>query len=225
VVEVPITEQMLAYVKEGQPVRITAPALGQTPLEATLSRISPFLAPGSFSTVGEIDLGNDQGRLRPGMFVAVDILHGESERATLVPASALWEEPASGVRGLFVVEDAPAGKAGAAEPEARVSWRPVEVAAQGRATVGVRGVPEGAWVVTVGQHLLSSRNAPKVRVRRVDWQRVLTLQSLQQEDLLAGYLAKQERMARTLGARPPRSDDIVGGEAAPAAPASDARPR
>jgi HlyD family secretion protein len=215
VVEVPLTEQMLGYVRTGQPVRIGSPAFGGNPVSATITRISPFLEESSFSTVGEIDVANDAGRLRPGMFVTVDVLYGQSAQATLVPASAIWEDPRTGVRGIYVVGGV-AGQAMAqssssevpAEPRP-VQLRPVEVIAEGRAQVGVRGVRPGEWVVIVGQNLLSGNESASARVRPTTWDRVLRLQGLQREDLLEAYMDKQQRLARERGTEPPSSEEFM----------------
>lgn len=232
-VEVSLTEGMLAYVEEGQPVLVSSSALGGQPLRAELSRISPFLAQGSFSTVGEIDLQNVGGKLRPGMFVSVAVLYGESESATLVPLSALWENPRSGRQGVFVVdgsfeeppppqkvqpgeEDAPVDPAAIAErdSEARpVTFRDVEVVAEGRSTVGVRGVEQGEWVVTVGQNLIRQDDDAQARVRPASWQRILDLQTLQKEDLLKRFLDKQQRLAQTIGAELPTVAEMIEGAA------------
>jgi len=211
IVEVPLTEAMLGHVEAGQPVRITTPAL-DVPLTARLSRISPFLAEESFSTIGEIDVDNPGGRLRPGMFVTVDVLYGESERATLVPAAALWEDPESGVRGVFVVSASPdaASEEGGLSAPRPVEFRPVELLAGGRGAVGVAGVADGEWVVTNGQHLLARDDAATARVRATTWERVAELQSLQREDLLRRFLDEQQRYAATSGAEPPPSSEYLG---------------
>ena len=231
-VEVPLTGEMLDGVAPGMPVRIEPQGAGE-PIAAALSRISPFLAEESFTTVGEIDVDNRNGRLRPGMFVTVRILYGESRRATLVPASAVWEDPGSGVWGVFVVEDA-AGLgstedvAVASEKPRATVFRPVKVLAAGGGTVGVEGVGEGDWVVVVGQHLLKQRAEddarrqgaegadgtgcearPVARVRPTSWERVQELQSLQREDLLAAFLDKQQRIAAALGPEIPESEAVV----------------
>lgn len=224
VVAVPLADFALTRVRVGQPATISAPALGDPPLAATLTRLSPFLAQGSFSATGELDLENAHGRLRPGMFVTVDLVCGESERATLVPLAALWEDPSSGAQGVFVVElppDTPveAPLSSAAVP---VALRPVEVRARGRASVGVRGVDPGAWVVTIGQHLLG-REARRARVRPAAWERVMDLQARQREDLLRDFLERQQRHAREHGAAPPSTREFFepappGGPPAPAGP-------
>lgn len=240
VVEVNLTEAMLSRIREGLPVVIEgARDSTSEPIRAELSRVSPFLAEESFTAVGEIDVDNrpippSEGagpparRLRPGMFVTVRILVGESRQATLVPVSAIWENPASGALGVFVVEDAdgleePAGVATESPEEPRgVSFRAVEVLAEGPAAAGVTGIEEGDWVVIVGQQLLDaetradSTGSPgpdteglRARVRPASWQRILALQDLQDEDLLEGFLDKQRKIAAALGAEIPESEDEV----------------
>lgn len=207
-VEIPLTESMLSYVEEGQPVRITSPTLEGDPIRATLSRISPFLEEDSFSTLGEVDLDNQDGRLRPGMFVSVDVLYGESEQATLVPASAVWEDPQTGERGIYVVPGGGVDKASLDEAR-EVTLRAVEVLAEGPGTVGIRGVEPGEWVVVVGQHLLARDDAETARVRPTTWEKVLDLQDLQREDLLEGFLERQREYARSRGAEPPSNDEYL----------------
>jgi RND family efflux transporter MFP subunit len=239
IVEITLSERMLGSVEIGQPVLIDSPSAGREAIRAEVSRISPFLSRGSFTTVGEIDLDNRGGLLRPGTFLDVRILVGESRSAVLVPTAALWEEASSGARGVFVVEEAaglrapaggPEGAAGArespGEPRA-VSFRRVDVLAEGAGAVGVTGIEEGAWVVTVGQHLLAGAGpegqASSARVRPVSWERVEALQALHNESLLEEFLAKQQTLAAALGAEIPESEDEVNRVLAEAA-ARDGRP-
>lgn len=212
VVEVPLTQEMLADVAVGQPALVYAPGDGE-PLRATLSRISPFLVGESFSTTGEIDLANPGGRLSPGAFVPVDLLHGETESATLVPASALVEDLASGELGVWVVAGMPAAAAPTAEVEGEpraVRFQAVELVAHGGGTAGIRGLGAGDWVVTVGQHLLAAGEESRARVRVQSWERAMELQAMQREDLLRDFLARQQRWARSRGAEPPSSAEFLG---------------
>ncbi|HEX6199720.1 MAG TPA: efflux RND transporter periplasmic adaptor subunit [Thermoanaerobaculia bacterium] len=265
IVEVPLTEEMVGHVAEGTPVEVGAQSL-EEPIRATVSRISPFLEAGSFSTTGEIDLPNPDGRLRPGMFVSVYVLYGESEQATLVPASALWEDPGTGAQGVYVIEEAqglevPETAPGPTSPmpeELRAArFREVEVLAEGRGLAGVRGVSPDEWVVVVGQHLihqaaqtramgLESEGAEEgeqdedagvaeapappapgettvaVRVRPTTWERVASLQDLQDEDLLRGFLDRHRAASRAFGAEIPEDphavDELMDGEGAPSPP-------
>jgi RND family efflux transporter MFP subunit len=224
IVEIPLTQGMLERVAEGTPVAIETRSAASEPLYASVSRISPFLEPSSFSTVAEIDVAASGGAaLRPGMFVTVRLLYGSSEQATLIPSSALWEDPRRGVRSVFVVEQSdglqePAGTAVGTEIPERghpVRREAVEFLAEGRGMVGVRGIEEGQWVVTLGQHLLNEAmeaedtDTTTARVRPTSWEKVLGLQALQREDLLETFLEKQRRLARLLGAEIPESEERV----------------
>ena len=230
IVEVNLTEEMLSSVHEGLPV-VIEPRTSTSPVLGELSRISPFLAEESFTTLGEIDVDNREGRLRPGMFVTVRILVGESQQATLIPISAIWEEPGTAQSIVFVVLD-PEGlesptdsQAPTGEQERTTDYRVVEVLAEGRGAAGVTGLEEGDWVVTVGQHLLNAErrslaassgatgdsppDGVRARIRPVSWAHVLELQDLQDEDLLEGFLEKQRLVAAALGAEIPDSEDAV----------------
>lgn len=202
-VEVVLTENMLQHVEVGQSVRIYAGQDTDTPktIEAELSRISPFLNTTTRSTEAEIDVANEQNLLRPGMFVPVDILYGESDKATLIPTSALYTNPQTGEEGVYVatslgMEVEPAQSVDPDNPppmtEAiEVKFQPINVLARGRMQLGVNGVEPGDWIVTVGQDLLSGGRG-KARVRAINWDRVLTLQGLQRQDLLRRVLKQQD---------------------------------
>jgi RND family efflux transporter MFP subunit len=199
-VDVPVTQEILTDLQVGQRVEIRPG--GTEPIPAEISRISPFLEPGSFSAEIEIDVPND-GSLVPGMFVAVDLFYGESRPATLVPTSALYVDPQTGEQGVFVVNDVARvdddGGQLSSEPAA-FTFQPVEVFADGQQTAGVDGVNEGQWVVVIGQHLLAEQGADgtaQARVRAAPWDEILALQSLQREDMLLQFMERQRQLSRT----------------------------
>ncbi|MDZ7772759.1 MAG: efflux RND transporter periplasmic adaptor subunit [Balneolaceae bacterium] len=202
-VEVVLTENMLEEIETGQTARIyTGEGENLQSVTASLSRISPFLHPVTRSTEAEIDLANQQGRFRPGMFVPVDILYGESRQATLIPTSALFSDPNTGENGVFVarslgsevepVEDYDPNSPPPLTEPVDVTFQPVEIIARGRMEVGISGIDPGSWVVTVGQDLLYGGRGT-ARVRTVTWERILALQGLQQQDLLNRVLREQRQ--------------------------------
>ena len=200
-VEVVLTENMLQHVEIGQSVRIYAGQDTPKTIEAKLSRISPFLNTTTRSTEAEIDVDNEQNLLRPGMFVPVDILYGESDKATLIPTSALYTNPQTGEEGVYIatslgMEVEPAKSVDPDNPPpmteaVEVKFQPIDVLARGRMQLGVSGIEPGIWIVTVGQDLLSGGRG-KARVRAINWDRVLTLQGLQRQDLLRRVLKQQD---------------------------------
>jgi len=208
-VEVSITQEMLARIAVGQTAEIRAESLADTVLTAEVSRVSPFIEPGSFSAGAEIDVDNPEGLLFPGMFVTVDILYGESEEATLVPKSAIYEDPGTGALGVYVAPSLgletqpvlPEGDERAPFTAPTPSeFQRVEVLAEGRHVVGVSGLEPDSWVIVVGQHLLSTQDPevgdPQARVRPISWERLVELQGLQREDLLRQFMEKQRRVAQ-----------------------------
>ncbi len=104
-IEVVLTDLMMNYIKVGQRSEILSSNINSGKFEGSISRVSPFLNPVTHSTDAEIDLKNPEGQLNPGMFVTVDIFYGESEQATIVPLSALYENPATGITGVYVSID------------------------------------------------------------------------------------------------------------------------
>jgi len=198
-----LTDRMLNYIETGQRAEIQAASLPFGSVTAKLSRISPFLHPVTHSTDAEIELANPDHQLKPGMFVTVDVHYGESEQATLVPLSALYENPATGVTGIYVTADSLTGE-GVEVGEGDVPFTltapaafefvPVDVLARGRTTAGITGVEPGKWIITLGQNLLGGK-AGEARVRKVDWKWIERLQHLQREDLLEEFMKRQQEAA------------------------------
>jgi len=198
-VEIVLTDLMLNYIETGQRAEIRSANLPSGILASTLSRVSPFLHPITHSTIGEIDLANPGHSLKSGMFVTVDIYYGESEQATLIPLSALYENPLTGSTGIYVGRDSlnripleplEVGESGNLTEPVQFEFVPVEILAKGRMSAGIRGVDPGSWVVTIGQDLLGGESG-LARVRPVDWAWVEHLQNLQREDLLQEILQKR----------------------------------
>ncbi len=205
-VEVILTESMLNEIETGQTARIY---IGNGPtqqaIDVELSRISPFLNTVTRSTEAEIDVTNENNLLRPGMFVPVDILYGESEQATLIPTSALYTNPNTGNEGVYVAtslgsEIEPAEEVNPDNPPpltapTEVQFKEIDVIAEGRMEVAVEGLEPGSWIITVGQDLLSG-GREQARVRASTWERILALQGLQRQFLLEEVLERAQQVSR-----------------------------
>jgi len=207
-VRVQVTDKMFGRIQEGQTARIHVPPKDTT-LQATVTRMSPFLSEASYSAEAEIVVPNEEQVLTPGMFVEVDVAYGESQQATIVPLSAIYQNPTTGARGVFVaptlgsevsVEVPDSYDAENPPPLTQptpTTFREVEILAEGAQTAGVRGIQPGDWVVTVGQNLISSTSEDRVdaRVRPMTWTRLMSLQRLQDTDLLYDVFERQQRIA------------------------------
>lgn len=193
-IELLLSDRMLEYIDEGVPVNIFSTSWGDKMLQSSISRISPFLDTTTLRTQAFVELGNDQNLLRSGMFVTVDILYGQSARSVLVPNSALYRHPRTGIEGVYVVSASAAeGDATGASPQRDegegivappqpVNFMPVQVTATGRMASAVTGINEGDLVVTVGQNLLQG-GATSVKPRVLPWDSMMNLQELQSEDM------------------------------------------
>ena len=218
-VEVPVTQEMLGKLEEGQRVAISAEGIPDSLITAEVSRISPFLEEGSYSASAEIDVSNPGNLLKPGMFVTVDVFYGESQQATLVPKSALYEDPSTGSRGVYVasslgseiIPEEPSSPNDQAPltPPTPMQFRDVEVLAEGRALAGVRGIDRGTWVVVVGQHLLQNGQG-EAKVRPTTWNNISKLQRLQRQDLLRQFMEKQQQLAEQMADSARAAADSVG---------------
>lgn len=192
-----LTERMITYIREGMRVEISNPSMPDSIMVAQVSRISPFLDPVSHTTTAEIDLTNTNGFFMPGMFVSVDVFYGQSQNATLVPNSAIYRHPLTGIEGVYVArsigsEIQPVNEVDADSPPPLTDATPVDfveisVLAKGREVSGISGIQGGAWIVTVGQNLLAG-GAKEARVRTVAWDRILALQLLTDEDLMRSVI-------------------------------------
>lgn len=211
-VEIVLTEEMLNQINVGQTARVYVNNNEgkQIALDAKISRISPFLNEITRSTEAEIDVNNEQGLLRPGMFVPVDILFGESEQATLIPISALYTNTQTGESGVFLASSlgseiepvSDSSSENSSRPAAMsaptpVEFVPINVLAQGRMELGVSGIESGQWVVTIGQDLLAE-GRKQARVRSMGWDRIYELQNLQREDLLDQIMQERDRSSNNL---------------------------
>ncbi|WP_340103980.1 efflux RND transporter periplasmic adaptor subunit [Rhodohalobacter sp. 8-1] len=202
-VTINLTEQMLGFIKKGQRTIIRSESMTDQVIEGEISRISPFLGMGSFSTEAEIDVENTRDLLLPGMFVTVDIMYGESEQATLIPISAIYRHPRTGETGVYVAPDygaetAPVEQVDSSNPPplsqpTMVEFVGIDVIAQGRETAGVVGIQAGDWIVTVGQNLLINNESGSAKIRATSWNRIIRMQQMNPKDLLRDIM--NERMA------------------------------
>ena len=68
-----VDERSASQVAVGQPAVIHVPALGETEFQGKVTRLSGAIDPAAGTFRVEIDLPNPDGKLRPGMFVNVEL--------------------------------------------------------------------------------------------------------------------------------------------------------
>lgn len=209
-VTITLTQRMLGYIETGTPVIIVSDVAPESPLEAEISRISPFLHPVTRTTTAEIDVEEHGTLLRPGMYVSVDVLYGESQVGSLVPNNAIYTDARMGTEGIWLARvdesTAPREAGSGAAPRdfldpagpVAVEFVPIEVVARGRQAAAVEGVEPGQWVVTVGHELLSRNDTGKAVIQPTPWEHIMRLQQMQTRDLLDLIQRKQENAVEPL---------------------------
>ena len=114
---------------------------GQT-FSGQVERIAPLLKEKSREARVEIEIPNDQNRLRPGMFVRAQIEFDQHPNATVVPVSALVKR--NGTQGVFVVD----------LQEKRARFVPITTGIVNDTQAEVLSPELSGMVATLGQHLL-----------------------------------------------------------------------
>lgn len=203
-VQLVLTEGMTTYIETGQTANIFSSSMQDTVIQASITRISPFLNPVSHTTIADIEVSNKGGLLRPGMYVSVDILYGETQQATLVPNNALYNHPREGVQGVYVadalgteyaVDEMDENEKTSILGPTRVTFVPVDVVAKGRMVSGVNGISNDAWIVTMGQNMLVG-GSNQARFRMTEWEHILDLQQLHARDI---FKIIEEKYRRPIG--------------------------
>ncbi len=98
VLDVPETE--LARVRAGQPVFVSAEALGGREFRGTIDHVAPEIDPRSRTVKARVRLDNPDGVLRANLFVRARIVAGTEEVRVLVPRDAV--QRARGQEFVFV---------------------------------------------------------------------------------------------------------------------------
>ena len=149
-----VAQRDYAALSAGQEVALRTDAYPNETFGAKVARVSPVFASGSRQARVELEVPNADRRLRPGMFVRAETVLATVDDALLVPVNAVVRRGDRPV--VFVVDDA--------TQTSRLV--PVEVGFEdaGRVQVMSEDLPEGGWVVTLGQRLLDDGSA----VKRVD---------------------------------------------------------
>jgi membrane fusion protein (multidrug efflux system) len=137
-VEFRIPERYLGSLSVGQTVAVTADAFQGRSFAGQVYAIDPLVDENGRAVVLRARLPNQEGVLRPGLFVSISLVVGERENAVLIPEQALV--PQGSQQLVFKVAD---GKA---------VLTPVKLGERRNAMVEiVQGLARGDVVVTAGQ--------------------------------------------------------------------------
>ncbi len=154
-----LPQNKIAQIQPGLTVRITTDALPGEEIQGRITAISPLVDEATRNIRIQATVDNHQERLRPGMFVDVDVILPEREDVRIIPTTAVLYAPYSD--SVFVLEKKAAGDG---QPESQVLRQQfVRLGAQRGDYVAVlSGVEEGDQIVSTG--VFKYRNGQSVIV-------------------------------------------------------------
>jgi RND family efflux transporter MFP subunit len=116
-----------------------------------VARIAPVFDPATRTAEMEIEVANQTGRLKPGMYARVNLTVGVRENALVVPRNAVVD--IEGKRGVFVPQ------------QNRAAFRPVQTGLQDENRIEItQGLQEGLHVITTGA--LALRDGDPIQLPR-----------------------------------------------------------
>jgi RND family efflux transporter MFP subunit len=98
-----IPENFAATVKAGQTVRLKVDTFGDHEFTGRVKRINPTLDEKNRSLTAEAEVGNSDGRLKPGMFARARIASDQASAALMVPVKSVVT--LAGVNKVFILEN------------------------------------------------------------------------------------------------------------------------
>jgi RND family efflux transporter MFP subunit len=107
-VQVAVPETEVALIKKGLPVKVTAEGLPGKTFQGTVTRFSGALDDATKTMLAEVDLANENGDLRPGMYATTKIGVEKHTDALLLPVEAVMVEKSGS--SVFTVVDGKAKK-------------------------------------------------------------------------------------------------------------------
>ncbi|MEM7053611.1 MAG: efflux RND transporter periplasmic adaptor subunit [Pseudomonadota bacterium] len=144
-----VPERELARLANDQTVAVTMDALPDQTFAGFIQRISPVVDAGSGTFRVTVEVNDETGRLRPGMFGRFQVIYDERDSVLLAPVAAVTIE--DGRASVYVVE------------ENEAYQRSIEVGYRNNGKFEVlSGLSEGDLVIVVGQAAL--REGSKVQV-------------------------------------------------------------
>lgn len=142
-VMVNVSENDYTKVKHGMSVNVKLDVYGDEIFKGTIERIHPTIDPNTRTFTVEINIANNDERIRPGMFARVEMNFG-TENRVVVPDRAVVKQTGSGNRYVYVYKDG------------TVSFNKVELGQRlDNAYEVISGVEDGAEVVITGQSRLA----------------------------------------------------------------------
>ncbi len=142
-----VTERDYGLLQLGQKVKLQTDAYPTETFHADLVRIAPAFNETTRQARVELQVSNQDLRLKPGMFVQANVVLNSADDATVVPESALTTRDSQ--FGVFVLNT----------DKTSVRWQPVQPGIKQGRKIQVLELEDAREVVTLGQQLLDDGSA------------------------------------------------------------------
>jgi RND family efflux transporter MFP subunit len=137
------TEKDYFRIQPGQDVAVTSTAFPGRTFQGTVTRLAPLLKETSRQARVEVDIKNDDGSLKPGLFVNAGIEFARRDKAKLVPFSSLVQRGTQS--GVFIADT----------ENKKAFFKPVKVGIiEGEKAEVLEPADLSGYAVVLGQHLL-----------------------------------------------------------------------
>lgn len=143
----------IARLTVGQPVKITTDAYPGREFEGKITVINPVVDPQTRNIQVEAALGNPEGLLLPGMFVAVDIRVDQPQQYLTLPQTSVAYNPYGDT--IYIIESKGKGPEGQPRLVARQTFVTLGET-RGDQVAVLKGLEEGEQVVSAGQQKLKN---------------------------------------------------------------------
>lgn len=143
-----VTERDYPNFRIGQTVVVRAEALPDKVFNGRVLRIAPLIDKASRQARVELEIPNDEGLLKPGMFITAQIVFEVHRQAQVIPLSALAER--QGKKGVFVINQG---------DKPTVHFQPIEPGFMDMEKIEIVS-PEIKLPVVSSGHFLLSEGAP-----------------------------------------------------------------
>ncbi len=146
-VEFSLPQQRLGDLAEGLSVVVSSDAYPGQPFEGKITAVNPDVDSATRNVRVQATLANANHRLRPGMFVSIDVVLARLEKVLFIPATAVVHAPFGD--SVFIVEEGKAGPNGL--NRLVIQQRLVRLGArQGDFVVAAEGLKAGERIVSTG---------------------------------------------------------------------------
>ena len=146
-VDFSLPQQRVGDIAEGLTVAVSSDSYPGHTFEGKVTAVNPDVDPSTRNVRVQATLPNHDARLRPGMFVSVDLILDRSERLLFIPATAVLNAPFGD--SVYVLEEKPGAQG--APSSLVVQQRFVRLGTrQGDFVAALEGVKAGERVVSTG---------------------------------------------------------------------------